>query len=116
MARGVLHDFTLWDRHVVRRLTCCGESWLHLAIPDKPIVVVVIVSAEPVFRLGSQPLRCNVLGHPAIRQRVAVGFEHRSLVQLHALLDVVGRRSCVWAHERARGVASVGIDARPMTS
>eukprot|EP01052_Picozoa_sp_SAG31_P067407 SAG31_NODE_26199_length_446_cov_1.175793_1_plen_50_part_01 len=23
---------------------------------------------------------------------------------------------CVWAHERARGAASVGIDARPMTS
>eukprot|EP01052_Picozoa_sp_SAG31_P049411 SAG31_NODE_10807_length_1094_cov_2.304523_2_plen_34_part_01 len=23
---------------------------------------------------------------------------------------------CVWAQERARGAASVGIDARPMTS
>ena len=28
-------------------------------------------------------------GHPAIRQRVAVGFEHRSPVQLHALLEHV---------------------------
>eukprot|EP01052_Picozoa_sp_SAG31_P071238 SAG31_NODE_30147_length_384_cov_13.491228_2_plen_89_part_01 len=57
----------------------CLITFLRV-VPDKPVVVVVVVSAEPVLSLGSQPLRCDVLGHPAIRQRVAVGFEHRQSV------------------------------------